>query len=492
MISFQAPQPDNELSYHHTDAARGNEEVTTEAIDKMLDVLRGHSDTKRILLKAAAGAGKSFALKSMVATAIDSPLCKRVGVVAFANKQLFPLAEDIGNKIGREDVCLYVSKERFPEVAQSVRDAATVVDSMANIPDNTKVLISTSHMIGRVGTRIRSQLGEANAGELFDVLFVDEAWQLPLYLYSRIERRAPLCVGVGDVGQLPPLDPSLNPWRGDPGYNPYRAWPTSFDDDPETWSRELPAVWRPTGEQLPLWRAFYREWEDLNCVAAPGDRAIDLGHLPEESAPIWQSVASGTPTVVEVAGLPPAEAADIDPALLRKVEHWLDELFTAGFSLTETKYGDDGGPVEPKTTNFLDIEDKTVIALLTTRNQAADDAHALADRLTEKHSLRDGALVASTVDSWQGQTNAITVAIHPLSGASQLSDFNSAFGRLAVTCTRATHGLLLVSRVGIDDLLSSAAARPGTPLGEPGIRQLPRQTHQRILRAFNRGVLHLE
>ena len=57
----------------------------------------------------------------------------------------------------------------------------------------------------------------------------------------------------------------------------------------------------------------------------------------------------------------------------------------------------------------------------------------MVERLTESYDLPAGVLVASTVDSWQGQTNRITVAIHPLSGADQLDDFNSAFGRLAVT-----------------------------------------------------------
>ena len=84
--------------------------------------------------------------------------------------------------------------------------------------------------------------------------------------------------------------------------------------------------------------------------------------------------------------------------------------------------------------------------------------------------------------------NAITLALHPLSGASALDEFNSAFGRLAVTCTRATHALLLVSRPGLDELLAVAPPRPGTPLGEPGTRQLPRQTHQRILATFARGT----
>ena len=84
-----------------------------------------------------------------------------------------------------------------------------------------------------------------------------------------------------------------------------------------------------------------------------------------------------------------------------------------------------------------------LIAVLATRNQAVDDAQDVVDqaRLGARRSP-EGLVVASTVDSWQGQTNAITAAIHPLSGASALDDFNSAFGRLAVTCTRATHGLL--------------------------------------------------
>ncbi|WP_179229332.1 hypothetical protein [Parenemella sanctibonifatiensis] len=51
---------------------------------------------------------------------------------------------------------------------------------------------------------------------------------------------------------------------------------------------------------------------------------------------------------------------------------------------------------------------------------------------------------------------------------------------------------MVLARSGLDDLLGSAAARSGTPFGEPGERQLPRQTHQRILRSFARARLVLE
>ena len=133
-----------------------------------------------------------------------------------------------------------------------------------------------------------------------------------------------------------------------------------------------------------------------------------------------------------------------------------------------------------------------LIAILATRNQAVDDAADVVEYLQAKHSLSDTDIVASTVDSWQGQTNAITVAIHPLSSATQLDDFNSAFGRLAVTCTRATHGLLMLTRPGLDQLLDETPARPGTPFGEPGNRHLPRQNHQRILAAFARTTLNVK
>jgi hypothetical protein len=340
-------------------------------------------------------------------------------------------------------------------------------------------------MLGRVGCQLRDQLGATRGDHLFDALFVDEAWQLPLHLYRGVEGLAPISVGVGDVGQLPPLDPAQNPWRGDPGYNPYRAWPTAYETDSDTAVVDLPSVWRPTAAQLGLWWAFYADWDALHCVAAPGDRRMTLSEgVTGAAGNVWAQVATGVPTLVEVGGLPEPDAPDVDPPLLRVVEDWLGALLGAGFALSQQRYDEHGRPrgEEP-------VEGGTLIAVLATRNQAVDDAHELVERLQAEHDLPEGLLVASTVDSWQGQTNRVTVALHPLSGASALDEFNSAFGRLAVTCTRATHGLLLVSRAGLDDLLAVAPPRPGTPLGEPGTRQLPRQTHQRILAAFARGTV---
>lgn len=491
-VTFTPPSLVADDAYHHSRAASQNEAAAKFAKGQLLDALNGSSDVQRILLKAAAGAGKSFLLRGLVRDAIAQPQCLRVAVTAFQNRQLWPLAASLGNDVGKDNVYLWASKRVFNDVPDWVKAAATVVDSVKAIPQDVPVILTTTHMFGMTRQHVRNHFGTAFHGDhRFDVLFVDEAWQLPHHLFDKITYIAPIHVGVGDVGQLPPLEIAENPWRGDPGFNPYRAWPTAYEgDDTKTWATELPAVWRPTGEQLGLWRAFYPEWESLNCVAAPGDRSIGLGNISGTAKAVWGSVATGIPTLLEVDGLPAAEAADVDLPLVEFVESLLDELFTAGFTLTEEKYNDDGTPSGKTNVGRPGSDpDNPLVAVLATRNQAVDDAADAVARLSAKHSLSQSDIIASTVDSWQGQTNGITIAIHPLTGAFELDEFNSAFGRLAVTCTRATHGLLMVSRPGLDKLLQEAPARPGTPFGEPGNRHLPRQTHQRILASFARGTV---
>ena len=463
---------------------------------QLRDALSGSAAIERLLLKAAAGAGKSYVLKQLVADAVGHQRCLRVAMIAFQNRQLWPIAASLGKTLGNDRVCLFSSKDRYDDVPADVHDNAEVAISTPLIPGDCVVIVATAHKLGALGERRRllDRFGAGANGEApFDVLFVDEAWQLPHHLFDKVAKLAPITVGVGDVGQLPPLEIGANPWRGDPGYNPYRAWPTDYDNDDRTWSAELPAVWRPAAAQLPLWRAFYPEWSELECVAAPGDRSLSVSGLSGVAANVWDEVARGVPVLLEVDGLEDAEAPDVDLPLMGFAEDLLDELFASGFTLEHALYDDAGSPTgQVSRSRPGDVLTDPLVALLATRNQAVDDATDAVERLRHKHTLMEKDLLASTVDSWQGQTNGVTVAIHPLTGASQLDEFNSAFGRLAVACTRATHGLLVVSRPGLDQLLNEAPVRPGTPFGEPGNRHLPRQTHQRILATFTRGTLTVD
>lgn len=491
---FRAPLVTATGSTHHEDAAALNDCVSEEASRELADMLSGTSPMERILLKASAGAGKSYALKRLVLEATQHAQGRRVAITAFTNKQVQPLALSLAESLGK-DVALLASQAAFGDIPTEILAAATVVTSTSQLPADVKVVIATAARFGAIGelARLRNHLGEAfNGTAPFDVLFVDEAWQIAHHLFDKVTKIAPRWVGVGDVGQLPPLEIGENPWRGDPGYNPYRAWPTDYEDDARTWVRELPAVWRPSAGHLALWRAFYPEWKSLDCVAAPDDRAVDLGPMDEGAAEIWRQVGTGVPTLLEVDGLAEPEAADIDLPLMEFVEYLVDEFFTADVSLVSADYDNDV-PGRPTGTwskaNPRGNHQDPLITILATRNQSVDDAKEVVEGLQKKHNLTDRDVVASTVDSWQGNTNGITIAVHPLNGATELDAFNSSFGRLAVACTRATHGLLMLARPGLDDLLAEAPARPGTPFGEPGTRQLPRQTHARILATFARGII---
>jgi hypothetical protein len=492
-VTFNPPAEPAAVGDHHAAAHAGNAAVAGEVSEVLHDALAGTAPVDRLLLKAAAGAGKSFALKRLVTESIAHPKCKRVAIVAFTNKQIHPLASGLGTTLGKDEVCLFVSRHRLGDVAADAERNSTVVTSTKDIPLCAKVVVSTCHKLGAIGElkRQASHYGPgANGKAPFDVLFVDEAWQIPHHLFDKVTGAAPIWVGVGDVGQLPPLEIGANPWRGDPVYNPYRAWPTDYDADNRTWAEVLPAVWRPAAGHLALWRAFYPEWSTLNCVAAAGDRSLAAPNLTGDAAEIWNQVGTGVPTLLEVDGLPEPEAADVDLPLIHFVESLIDELFAAGFTLHSADYDDKGAPTGTTTSATPGSgTGDPLVAILATRNQAVDDAADVVARLSDTYGLTETDLVSSTVDSYQGQTNGITVALHPLTGASQLDEFNSAFGRLAVTCTRATHGLLIVTRPGLDQLLGEAPARPGTPFGEPGNRQLPRQTHQRIVATFARGRL---
>lgn len=477
---------------HHAEAAERNARVGDQALDVLTETLAGAASVERILLKAAAGAGKSYLLRRLVAETAGTPNCQRSALVAFTNKQTHGLAGPLGDQLGADQVCLLVAKDRWGEVPDDVHSRVTVTTSTAAIPAGALVVISTCHRLRPEYIRQLNKLGPAHNGETpYDVLFVDEAWQIPNHLFRQVNKFAPITTGVGDVGQLPPLEAGTNPWRGARTYNPFRAWPNEYEDDENTWTAELPAIWRPAAGQLGLWRAFYPEWNSLDCVAAPGDRNIEIGTgLSGAAGAVWQQVATGIPTLLEVDGLPEPEAADIDLPLMHVVEKLIGELFDAGFVLVERDFDGSGNPTstETRTAPGGGGEDP-LVTILATRNQTVDDAADAIDRLRAEHQLADQDLVCSTVDSYQGQTNGITVALHPLTGATDLNEFNSAFGRLAVVCTRAKHGLLMVARPGLDRLLTEAPARPGTPFGEPGNRQLPRQTHQRILATFARGKI---
>ncbi|WNB86460.1 AAA family ATPase [Cellulomonas sp. ATA003] len=187
--------------------------MVDEALSTVTGAIGGTSGTERVLLRASAGAGKSFALVRMVHHALSAGGAKRVAVTAFTNKQVQPLARRLAEELGKDVVALLAGKD--VQVPDPVTTAATVVRRTAELPGKVKVVVGTASRLGAPSEarRLRDHLG-ADGDAVFDVLFVDEAWQMSEHLFAKVRGLGRVVVGVGDVGQLPPLDPGENPWRG--------------------------------------------------------------------------------------------------------------------------------------------------------------------------------------------------------------------------------------------------------------------------------------
>src|SRR3954447_18927340 len=133
-VIFTPPRAAGGSSVHHARAAAHNAAVAQAASGELLDALSGSVELERILLKAAAGAGKSYVLKQLVADAVAHPRCVRVAVVAFQNRQLWPIAESRGRTVGADRVCWLSGKDRYADVPDSVHAHASVVTSSSDIP----------------------------------------------------------------------------------------------------------------------------------------------------------------------------------------------------------------------------------------------------------------------------------------------------------------------------------------------------------------------
>ena len=169
------------------------------------------------------------------------------------------------------------------------------------------------------------------------MLFVDEAWQLPHHLFDQVdERRA-------DRGSASATSASCRRSRSartrgaatPATTRTARGRPTTTTTA-RTWSAELPAVWRPAAGHLGavarvlpgVGRAQLRR----RTRRPPGRSSATCRASPRRSGrrsrPASRRCSRSTAS-------PDAEAADVDLPLVEFVESLLDELFAAGFTLSQ-------------------------------------------------------------------------------------------------------------------------------------------------------------
>ena len=163
------------------------------------------------VVKAPPGSGKTYLLLRAVAHARSQE--QRVAIATQTNAQA-------------KDVCLRLTRD-YPSVqcvrfARSSADPEDLGPSVEWVTDTKDLPIGPCVVVGN-----SAKWGLVNLTQPFDVLFIDEAWQLSWADLMPLQQVAGRFVMIGDPGQIPPvvpIVPSRRETASTPPHGLLRKW----------------------------------------------------------------------------------------------------------------------------------------------------------------------------------------------------------------------------------------------------------------------------
>lgn len=400
--------------------------------DSLMDFLLGHRGVA--VVKAPPGSGKTHLLIEAVARAHARDL--RIAVACQTNSQ----ADDVCRRIVAAHPLLrvvrFVSSKAEP---LALGRAVTTCRAASELPYGACIVVGTT-----------AKWGLVNIDHAFDVLMVDEAWQMAWKDFMLLGQVAPKFILIGDPGQIPPVVTiEVKRWETSPR-PPHRPAPDVILSEAELNPvvLELPATRRLPFDSATLVQPFYDF--SFECYAGPGERTVHVktpGQTGVHRAfnALAESSAVGV-TIPTPDGGPPLER---DDELARTVVQIVEEIVGRG-----AEFQENGArvPIEP--------EHIGIVATHRVMNSAID--------LALPTKLR-GRVVVDTPERWQGLECPIMIAVHPLSGLLAPSAFDLETGRMCVMISRHRGGLILVGRDHISETLASYMPSATQSIGRPDV-----------------------
>lgn len=371
------------------------------------------------ICKAPPGAGKSTTCAMVVALHIDEG--HNVAVATPTRAQ------------GR-DLALTIA-EQYPHVrviwfGKDGPDDIETISSQADLPH-------TAHVA--VGTVARWGYHRENG---YDLLIVDEAWQVTDTSFAKIAHLAPRIVLMGDPGQIAPVvTVDVAQWAADPD-SPVLPAPSALAHRrPSTPIIELPATWRFGPDTARIISAGFYDWTWGSN--RPDGRLRIAGH------PVLSRLDAATEIVgAELPAKPGVPRSDRE--LAHSIADMARHARDCGTVVT------DAGP--------RPVREMFVVAAHI--DQVAAARAAVSD-------IPD--VTVDTAERLQGRQADLVFAWHPASGMLTASDFQRDAGRLCVMLSRHKYGVVLVYRDGTLDLPVTATGRTLAPGADPIRRALRAQ-----------------
>jgi len=395
------------------------------------------------VVKAPPGSGKTQLLVNDVPNWVkqESPVL----VTALTNEQV----DQICKRLSERNLGLQIV--RFTSSGYQLRkpppNGVHICRNKNEFPAHYDVMVATV-----------SKLALSNAPRTFQVMFVDEAWQIAFKELLPLTRYAHRIVMIGDAGQIPPVRtvPHLR-WDTAP-FRPGEAMPVPAERLPElrgsTKTVKLKECRRLPYDSVELVQKFYPELP-ISAVALPGERFLNLanstGSDPLDQAFMSLSEAStALITIPTDAGL----GLNTDTRLATTIAHAAERLLRKTARINDGREKDrrrGGRPLEPRDVGI----------------SATHRAMNATIRAALPQELLDSGLEVDTPERWQGREKPVMLIAHPLSGIEHPGAFDLETGRLCVMSSRHQTALLIFSRDHVPStlgsLMPSATQSPGLP-----------------------------
>jgi hypothetical protein len=393
-------------------------------------------DRKLAVVQAPPGSGKTHMLLAVVSKLVQKGLC--VALAAQTNRQ----ADDIALRWATD----------FPNLS-AVRLGSKTSVAPDGFPASILWETETKNLSRAAGLYISTtaKWTTLRDPEPFDLLAIDEAWQMSWADLMQCANLSEKYFLIGDPGQIPPvITIDIRRWQTAPR-PPHKPAPEVVLSDPDlvdmAFIGALPACRRLPYESVEFVKPFYAF--DFEAYAKPGERKIKQGNLQSAikfRGPL-EALAAGQPVIVTFPTPEGGPLADVDTELAKSVAVLIEELIES-----ETK---------------IDLGDGQFRILQPSDIGVCATHRAMNGEIVKSIDPKYGGVSVDTPERWQGLQRPLMVVVHPLSHVIDPSDFDLETGRLCVMSSRHQVGLVVLSRDHVGSTLSGfipeAAQAPGQP-----------------------------
>lgn len=392
------------------------------------------------VVKAPPGSGKTQLLVD--AAPKWSEYGSSVLITALTNEQVDDICERLGKSNKQLSIVRFTSSTHT--IGRDLPKNVRVVRSPKDLPNSYDILVSTS-----------AKLAIGGCFRKFDVMFVDEAWQIALRDLLPLTRFADRLVMIGDPGQIPPVQ-SVSHLRWDTApFRPGEAMPEPFLRNlrlrRNTKTIELKTCRRLPHDSVALVNLFYDF--PFAAEAKPKERFLATV-ASKENDPLDRALVSLREASSAIITIPSDEGMGIDTDV-----HLANVIAAAADRVMKQTQAVRTSEADGKRGRAIKASDIGISATHRAMNAAIRSA-------LPKRLIAEG-LTVDTPERWQGQQRAVMLVAHPLSGIEHPSGFDLETGRLCVMSSRHQAALLVFARdhvkLTLETHMPSAIQSPGLP-----------------------------